>query len=161
MAEPIVTPPQPTVRRRRRFSRGLLILLVVCLAGAVSAGVMARSARHDQTIAIKTRDEASSRRDAQQVASDAAQGQLDDTRRSDLAISGSLTTPMATAQHAVDLANQTMAVYRDIQRYAESLVPSGFNDAVNRANALIKDYNDTLDQLGKELDAASNPAVPA
>ena len=158
--EPTVPPPEPAPRRRRRFSRVLLAILVVFVALAVGAGFMARSARQDRTGAVKAHDEASSRLDAQQVASDAAQAQLDQTRRSDGAINGSLATPIATAQHAADLADQAMAVYRDIQRFAESGAPSGFNDAVTRANALVKEYNDTVDQLGKELDAASNPAVP-
>jgi len=160
MVEPLVAPVEPARRRRRRFSRLLLVLVVVCVALAVGAGFMARSARHDRTLAVKARDEASSQLDAQQVASDAAQGQLDQTRRSDGAISGSLATPMATAHHAVDLADQAMAVYRDIQRFAESGSPAGYNDAVTRANALVKEYNDAVDQLGRELEAASNPAVP-
>ena len=160
MVDPIVTPPEPARGRRRRFSRLLLVVLVVCVALAVGAGFMARSARHDRAVAVKARDQASSRLDAQKVASGAAQAQLDQTRRSDGAISGSLATPMATAQHAVDLADQAIAVYRDIQRYAESEAPSGFNDAVARANTLIKQYNDSIDQLGKDLEAASNPAVP-
>ena len=152
--------PEP-VARRRRFSRLLLGLLVLCVLLAAGAGVLVRSARQDRREARADQASTSSRLDAQQVATDGAQSQLDRSRQDATTAIGALATPLVTAQRAADLANQGMAAYRDMQSAAESGSASAYNEALRRANDLVKQYNDAIQQFSDQMNQAGNPATPA
>ncbi len=157
---PAVPGPTPAIRSRR-FSRVLVALVVVAMVLAAGAGLLARSTRTDRRRAIADRSATSDRLDAQQSTTDAAQTQLDQTRHDAATAKSDAVTPLTTAQRAVDLANQGMVAYRDMQRSAESGSASVYNAALRRANDLVKQYNEVIQQFVDQTGGAGNPATPA
>jgi hypothetical protein len=146
---PISEAPSP----RRKVSRKWVAALAVAsalLVGAAAVVVVGHD-RHDR--AGQDRSHAETRLRAQRRETSSLERELASTTNAAKTLGQQVAVPIGTATNLVSLAGQDMAVEPDVERFGVSGSAADYDATIDRANALVDQYNAVLAQLQQQIEA--------